>query len=182
MEIMMAGRFARMILDGHKTQTRRVGARWGTVKVGDVLHVREAFCANYASPSPDMPLGCAYRADYDRARLHGLVPEPRWTPAVHMPLNLCRCKIRVTAVRNERIKAISEDDASAEGVGQMGVSDLLQMASSRRIKAAIGVHSWESVLTWWDAVSACDRYMVLIRLLGADIESECTVIEFEVVQ
>ena len=39
-EIMMGGNLARLILDGNKTQTRRIGDRWLRVKVGDVLHVR----------------------------------------------------------------------------------------------------------------------------------------------
>lgn len=186
-EIMMSGVLPRLILDGHKTQTRRSGKRWERVKVGDVLHVREAFCARYCSPSEEMPLGCAYRADYDRVELDGLVPEPKWTPAVHMPLELCRCRIRVTGIRHEVLGDISEADAVAEGMEQLTILDLPY--SRRKIRDAIGAKNWAQAMMWFHAppgkgATARDRFLVLARLMMGEeaLSQECTVIEFEVVR
>ena len=105
-EIMMATPLVPMVLSGEKTQTRRMGSRWTKVKPGDVLAMREAFCARYVwPPTHEMPKGCAYRADWSE---DAGVPTQRWTPAVHMPLELVRVHLHVVRVWQEYVESITE--------------------------------------------------------------------------
>lgn len=91
---------------------------------GDLLWVRETW-AYYGGDEyiyQREPGAVAYRASYDddaripiHMRLIGYVPGGRWRPSVHMPRWASRITLRVTSVRVERLHAITEEDARAEG-------------------------------------------------------------------
>ncbi len=127
--IMFTGPMVRAILDGRKTQTRRVirpQPRWvgdpgipfrtedadpkGIIqcpygKPGDQLWVRETWAPNEG----DVLAGKAfYRAD------NNTIVE-RWRPSIHMPRWASRITLEITKVRVERLQDISEEDAKAEG-------------------------------------------------------------------
>jgi hypothetical protein len=146
--ILFSAPMVRAILDGSKTQTRRIvkpqpehgvtPCHWSptghavtaaphnergdtscTCKPirapygapGDRLWVRETHAPRYfddGSPS--------YRADWT-ALAAATVPQPKWTPAIHMRRADSRILLEVTDVRVERLQAITEEDARAEGVG-----------------------------------------------------------------
>lgn len=76
---------------------------------GDVLWVRETHRAN----PPGARVKFRYRADTSDGR-HPL--GEKWTPAIHMPRAACRIRLVVTKVGVERLYAISEKDARAEGM------------------------------------------------------------------
>lgn len=128
----------RAILEDRKTVTRRVvkpqpvldghlwklgGAAWSdsvlSVPVmlghslynrapcqpGDVLWVRETF----AQPAKHI---FWYKADF---KLRNIL----WRPSIHMPREAARLFLLVTSVRVERLQAITEDDAEAEGAEKM---------------------------------------------------------------
>lgn len=125
--ILFQTEMVRAILEGRKTQTRRiikdvllqekpcnVDEEFLAVtvkeryKIGDVLWVREAFHFIYDS-STDQFLGFGYRADND---WKGAV----WKPSIHMPKKACRLFLEITDIRIERLQDITESDAIAEGV------------------------------------------------------------------
>ncbi|EMC8497215.1 hypothetical protein VLL38_003694 [Klebsiella pneumoniae] len=85
--------------------------------VGDRIWVRETWAEAGAS-APDLKL---YRANYPEhvPSIYENVPpaeEIRWTPSIHMPRWASRILLEITGVRVERLNAISEEDAIAEGM------------------------------------------------------------------
>ncbi len=125
--IIFGTEMARAILDGRKTQTRRIikpqpetaaalgdgvfslcypGMIWRPSpygRPGDRLWVREAFWLKDGY----MP---RYKADNPHWK------DVRWTPSIHMPRYLSRITLEITEIRVERIREISGDDAVTEGV------------------------------------------------------------------
>lgn len=94
-------------------------------QVGDRLWVRETFMDLRGTgvehrPTPDSPLQrYAYAAECppgsfadDTRKDMGL----KWRPSIHMPRAACRLLLEVTAVRIERLQAISRADIRAEGL------------------------------------------------------------------
>lgn len=103
-------------------------------KPGDRIWVRETFQGplfgydlmdSYCKdPTPfEKPEFCVYKADG--------VPAPEfydaddelhccWRPSIHMPRWASRILLEITNVRVERLNAISEEDATAEGVPPAG--------------------------------------------------------------
>jgi hypothetical protein len=141
--ILFNGKMVRAILDGRKTQTRRVikpqplgidqyttwivNDAWQTGHVdvdcpygapGDRLWVRETFTApmeyNGFKPS-ELPENCdfIYREESPGYRIKEL--GSRWFPSIFMPRWASRITLEVTAVRVERVQDISPKDALAEG-------------------------------------------------------------------
>ncbi|MCW9321888.1 hypothetical protein LAV69_00995 [Klebsiella quasipneumoniae subsp. quasipneumoniae] len=159
------GEMTRAILDGRKTQTRRImkpqpepcprGGHWWPSNVfktmlhveeemqnseggwgglagdacpfgdlGDRIWVRETWAEAGAS-APDLKL---YRANYPEhvPSIYENVPlaeEIRWTPSIHMPRWASRILLEITDVRVERLNAISEEDAEAEGIDMEALYD-----------------------------------------------------------
>lgn len=138
----------RALLDGRKTQTRRTVKPQpdedGLAKVtngpwvdtsernyrcpfgaaGDRIWVRETWAEAGAS-APDLKL---YRANYPEhvPSIYENVPpaeEIRWTPSIHMPRTASRILLEITDVRVERLNAISEEDAEAEGIDMEALYD-----------------------------------------------------------
>ncbi|HFS1924356.1 TPA: hypothetical protein ACHVWZ_003274 [Klebsiella pneumoniae] len=151
----------RAILDGRKTQTRRImkeqpvlngnfyevfGSAWSKGMtsipavpghslstrcpfgaVGDRIWVRETFC-----PVDDTQYGgekwVDYRATprYEASHPAGWDSAPndaealKWRPSIHMPRWASRILLEITDARVERLNAISEEDATAEGVPPAG--------------------------------------------------------------
>jgi hypothetical protein len=140
--ILFSGPMVRAILDGRKTQTRRVvklrhdscgdpimpndprmPCPYG--QPGDRLWVRETTCIapkRWATPDDtcvkdyDGDLRyVSYKADghsEDAMRDYKL----KWTPSIHVPRWASRLTLEVTSVRVERLQDISAADAVAEGI------------------------------------------------------------------
>jgi hypothetical protein len=161
--ILFSAEMVRAILDGRKTQTRRVmkpqpkptpadfpgpaGHWWPSQKhksmlgveremqkwkglagsacpygdTGDLLWVREGFAvqpelwADNHGPQPihytaDQVIGFAGKPDQRQ------IEDYRSKPSIHMPRWASRITLRITDIRVERLRDISEDDAKAEGV------------------------------------------------------------------
>lgn len=131
----------RAILEGRKTQTRRLvkdiplyepyfevdegmafvcdedgvwhhAEAFSRIQPGDVLWVRET----WQRLSDFGERRYEYRADYEDKeplRLDGRYIT--WRPSIHMPKEAARLYLKVKDVRIERLQEISEDDALAEG-------------------------------------------------------------------
>ena len=85
-------------------------------KMGDHLWVRESFVDRYFDDNRP-----AYRADYTDA-VRDVVPEPKWTPSIHMPRALSRITLRIASVRAERLQDMTWGEVYAEGVGDVDPS------------------------------------------------------------
>lgn len=117
--ILFSTAMVQAILDGRKTQTRRViKPEWircldpeddrdqvlaqSPYQVGMNLWVRETWAYRAAG------IGYVYRADGEQS-------VERWKPSIFMPREACRLMLEVTGVRVERVQEISEKDAMREG-------------------------------------------------------------------
>ena len=138
--ILFSGPMVRAILEGRKTQTRRVvkpdpeyildgenfpdgsvdcGYVWKFPKCpygtpGDLLWVRETWCtspAYYKWKPSDLPVGFPI---WYRAEADD--DESRWRPSIFMPRWASRITLEIVDVRVERLKDISEKDSRAEGI------------------------------------------------------------------
>lgn len=126
--IIFSGSMVRALIDGRKTQTRRVlkppygmleympDRTWRPICTkffkGDRLYVREAFCPRLGYPAPIAKPH--YRADNDRPEWRGL-----WKPSIHMPRWASRLTLTVTDVRVQRLQEISAEDVEAEGACEL---------------------------------------------------------------
>jgi hypothetical protein len=129
------------ILDGSKTQTRRLAWRkakhgniaegdmiaindpspntathykptvWQKARPGDKLWVREAFLA-VGGLNPERAR-IVYRATNDGPDAW---VSPSWSPSIHMPRWASRLTLTVTETRLQRVQDISGVDAEAEGI------------------------------------------------------------------
>lgn len=136
--IIFSSPMVRAILDGRKTQTRRVikeklmrgeGAHVNNCpygKPGDRLWVRETWQGplfydeipeDWNSDKYKTPEYCYYKASGDSCDFTDSDDNfvERWSPSIHMPRWASRILLEVTNVRVERLHDISEEDAKAEG-------------------------------------------------------------------
>jgi hypothetical protein len=132
--ILFSGPMVRAILEGSKTQTRRVvkpqpGNNF--LSFGDLptctchpfgFHDGERHWSSpYGAPGGQLWVRETWRK---RAGLYyyaaDFAPDDvaalKWKPSIHMRREASRLALEVTEIRVERLQAISEEDASAEGV------------------------------------------------------------------
>lgn len=141
--ILFSGPMVRAILAGNKTQTRRVAKPvrhpgWGNLYDPGVLarepqHTIDLACPygapgnrlwvreTWSQPTTLDPGPTFYRADYPACVPPEFTNVPpveaiTWKPSIHMPRSACRLVLEVTGVRVERLQAISEAEAVAEGI------------------------------------------------------------------
>ncbi len=118
----------RAILDGRKTQTRRIikdsyfnplisgDLKWhAPVNSGDILWVRETWKQyTTGTAGPGLIDGYLYKAD-EPQDTSGMMVEGRWHPSIHMPKDAARIWLKVTDIRCEQLNDMTEEDAIAEG-------------------------------------------------------------------
>ncbi len=116
--IFFNGEMVRAILNGRKTQTRRLvkGTGHGEGQCpfgapGDQLWVRETFIR--VDDDNGVKIKTYYRADKVKfVKTFKL----KWTPSIHMPRAESRITLKITDVRVEKLKDISLVDAINEGL------------------------------------------------------------------
>ncbi len=180
----------RAILDGRKSCTRRLvkflsgeNPKWtGYIKdgamlyngknkpcirtqpyqLGDILYVRETWCALPVNEAGHMRGHSVYYYKADR----DLRPEGwrgNWHPSIHMPKEAARIWLKVTDVRAERLWEISADGIRNEGLSSAAVhcGDM-----------EIALKEWEKLWNSTIPKKDIDRY-------GWDANPWVWVIEFE---
>ena len=147
--ILFSGPMVSALLDGRKTQTRRVvkpprgyempsdpldegdigdlvqACRYG--RAGDRLWVREtwahvpatAYRCSDGVQQTNDPTSAGMAAVY-AAGWERSAPG-RWKPSIHMPRWACRLVLEIADVRVQRLHDISEDDAIAEGIHRIEI-------------------------------------------------------------
>lgn len=136
--IIFSGESVRAILDGRKTQTRRIikpqpdvteerlraDGTWHDDFTLD-QHVDAAFQAGFVPVTPPCDIGDVlwvretFRLDDLELPIYAADGVPslgRWTSPIYMPRACSRVVLRVESLRVERLHSISEADCLAEGV------------------------------------------------------------------
>lgn len=143
--IIFNSEMVRAILDGRKTQTRRVMNNQPCTLSGETISVQQDdFNFRWAGdlhndtsgwfPCPLGKIGdrlwvretfktgvctestIAYKATHKPSDLEeGWYEEIKWTPSIHMPRRYSRITLEITNIRVERLNDISQSDAIAEG-------------------------------------------------------------------
>lgn len=168
--ILLNGEMVRAIMNGRKTQTRRVlkspawdidrefnddgwplacdykDGRWYPVKCpyaqpGDLLWARETFCSIKNDKT-------YYKAD------NAIIGCHKWKPSIHMPRCASRITLEITDIRVERLQDISEKDAIAEGVTDPSAGTDYQAPPDCDYKS--GPVTWFAML--WSRISGIESW------------------------
>lgn len=171
--ILMSAPMVRAIIDGSKTQTRRVASKLvrhpdlgnlytpgALVLEGEPQHVIERACPygrpgdrlwvrEAWAPHPQDPCTVFYRATVEAETGFPVWSGP-WRPSIHMPRRASRITLEITGVRVERLQDISEVDARAEGIdydpGEGGVFHVRSLAGCCSDTAAGSYRKlWEQI-------------------------------------
>lgn len=138
--ILFSGPMVSAILDGRKTQTRRVikpqplkSSHYGDVEESDKYPGEwfqweggdrgESFTCPYGNVGDRLWVRERFMAE-SRNTIHYYAdgwgysdcPDSRWKPSIHMPRWASRITLDVTGVRVQRVQDLSYDDAFAEGI------------------------------------------------------------------
>jgi hypothetical protein len=132
--ILMSTPMVQAILEGRKSQTRRVlkdqpafmdkcyytafrrdfgGRKCPYGRVGDRLWVREIFCDDCPSAREDEN-GVCYKANRKNQPASDFCTK--WKPSIFMPRKLSRITLEITDIKVQRLWEITEEDCVAEGL------------------------------------------------------------------
>lgn len=140
--ILFTGAMVRAILEGRKTQTRRVKNHYGDP--GDRLWVKETY-------APMLGGGHVYAADYTPGRLRKKDGHGFWNPSLFMRRSVSRITLEIVAVRSEQVQEISEEDALAEGAMEWWAS----LSPAEQMSTYNGGHGPVAAFQMlWDSINA----------------------------
>jgi hypothetical protein len=144
--ILFKGPLVRAIIEGRKSQTRRIIKR-----PEKYTGIRDcAFCCPYGAPGdllwvketwqrdPAGKLPTCFRADGCRCGF-----EHAWRSPLFLSRELSRLTLRITDVRVQRLQEISEEDAKAEGV-EPAIAGLDERGPLKRYRTGF-VRGWSSI-------------------------------------
>ena len=147
--ILFSAPMVRPILEGRKTQTRRIVKPQPTEaqsytellknnpygQPGNRLWVKETFAVDIGAEPETPPY--AYRADRER--------PGNWKPSIFMPRWASRITLEIVSVRVERLTKISVKDCLAEGIQLAGRDTGDVRAAYKRLWNSInGAGSWDA--------------------------------------
>ena len=163
------------ILEGRKTQTRRVVKHQPSEKgglafndgehpqmkcpygeIGDVIWVRETMIYNKNSET-FWPVADGYSKSV--CEKTGKTFEYEKTiPAIYMPEQACRLFLKITDIRVERLQEITEEDAIAEGVDKYGIQDNFAYKDYVNSKSSYG-QAKNSFMSLWYLINGVESWM-----------------------
>ena len=174
--IIFSAPMVRAILDGRKTQTRRVVTQikpfdpcdegldvyaWTHIeqwpyRIGQILWVREtwqsAAAMNQCHVADDYYV---YRAtDPDWETMEGW----KWRPSIYMPREASRILLEITGVRVERVQDISEDDAWSEGIKRLGPGGTYHASYDDELGSYNFPMAREAYKELWDSINVKRGY------------------------
>lgn len=152
--------------------------KYAQYQIGDTLYVRETYCPNYFDKEI-MKIAAlpgnrnAYKADYHKENIGDIVPEPKWTPSIHMPKQAARIWLKVTNVKVDRLQDMYVDDAIKEGAWGGGVPHIpFSVLSDKYPNSCNAVSSFAHI--WDSTIKKSD-----IAICGWKANPFVWVIEFE---
>jgi len=123
------------ILEGRKTQTRRIVKDTGLYAIEEKYHGEETAKRELSNMATQCPHGQPgdrlwvketfqltgkgtpfYRADFHDVDMSGVHIMGGWKPSIFMRRIYSRLTLEITGIKAERLQDISEEDAKAEGV------------------------------------------------------------------
>lgn len=184
--ILFSGPMVRAILDGRKTQTRRVmnpqpnmlnggvpmndgrgaystedGWKRYPFAVGDRLYLRETFSGLHEYEVEKWPPSAWFTGDPIWYWADGNPADGDWTkpkPGIHMPRWASRLTLAVTGVRVQRLQEITWEDAEAEGVWYSSQEYREQVCIWRDAPSALRRLRVEHFAKLWDGLNAARGY------------------------
>jgi hypothetical protein len=173
----------RAILDGRKTQTRRVvkpQPEWIRPAVG-----RDGIAHGYCGSGPENGIRCPYGQPGDRLWVRetwapvweddtgfcgvgfraGGMPEEdkragdymdgtdRWRSPVTMPHWASRITLEIESVRVERLNEISEEDAKAEGICQFQIGDIKAYGLNEADRDSMHSTAKDAYRSLWESIN-----------------------------
>ena len=180
--ILFSAAMVRAILEGRKTQTRRIvnpqpknrrGGRWMYCYESMNKKLEGSFyyswpdkkngnCFSERGPESQITYRCPYGQVGDRLWVReawavhpetgsllywadGTAPENiRWKPSIHLPRKHSRILLEITSIKVERVQAISQEDALAEGTDSNPAAADPIGSFAKYWNYINGVESWET--------------------------------------
>jgi hypothetical protein len=173
--ILFSAPMVRAILDGSKTQTRRVvklpvepdpdfTGGWKIIHKAVTLAIG-VYARTLGRADPRDPVICPYGQPGDRLWVREAVADigarltyradtddgahcmvKRWTPSIHMPRWASRILLEIVSVRVERLHDISTEDICAEGLS----------TTMREFDAECDLHEqWRQL---WESINGAENY------------------------
>jgi len=121
----------------------RIYPRW---QVGDTLWVRETFCHD-----ADDGGMTAFRADN---WLECPSADGKWKPSIFMERKQSRITLEIVSIRVERLQAINEADACAEGVSEINTQEL----GSDNVIRPLTISAVKCYRSLWNHINGCGSW------------------------
>jgi len=182
--ILFTGPMVRAILEGRKTQTRRIvqNLLWDDDHNLPCMIAEDgplAFPERFYDGTIKCPYGSTgdrlwvreawarvivgnefdylYRADHHTG-IEKKNGDQKWKPSIHMPKVACRLMLEVTSVRVERVQKISEADAIAEGCIKLPASGRITDTKGGQYGGRIWTTAREWYSELWGKINGPDSW------------------------
>lgn len=182
--ILFTGPMVRAILEGRKTQTRRIvqNLLWDDDHNLPCMIAEDgplAFPERFYDGTIKCPYGSTgdrlwvreawahiivgnqidylYRADHHTG-IEKKNGDQKWKPSIHMPKVACRLMLEVTSVRVERVQKISEADAIAEGCIKLPASGRITDTKGGQYGGQIWTTAREWYSELWGKINGPDSW------------------------